>query len=257
MTKAQRYTYEMLVRVRNFGTEQASQFPEASAIVGKFTQVAGLVTAIEMHLKNHTLSMRGVKSSTKEAVVGYLKAIASAGRRVTGDERNRNPFILPRRRNLAVVLATARGFLDEAAQRQEQFVEFGLPPTFISDLTTLVDGLEGAQSTHLDSKTMRANAQAGIRAAVREGVLLVRDLDVLMQIAPQVEEVLTATWKAARRIEGQASSSASPKVGGAEGEEPVAAPEAPPAAASTTTSAVASGNVTTVEAPVLVLEKAS
>ena len=118
------------------------------------------------------------------------------------------------------MVATARAFLGEAAERQEQFIQFGLPPTFISDLTTLVDGLEGAQSIHLDSKTMRANARAGIRSTLGEGVLLVRDLDVLMQLAPQIDAVLTATWKAARRIEGQSSSSSAAKAAAVAGKEP-------------------------------------
>jgi hypothetical protein len=261
MTKTQRYKYETLVRVRNFGAEHQALFPEGSAVVGKFTQVASLVGAIETHLKNRALGTagsRGVKASTREAVRRYLKTIAKVGRRVTGAERNKNPFRLPHRRNLAALIATARAFLEEAARRQDRFVEFGLPPTFISDLAALVSELEGAQSTHLDGKTMRANAQAGITTSVREGAAIVRDLDVLMELAPQVDEVLTATWKAASRVEGQSSSSAPPKTGEPDGEDqqpagsPVTSDAANPSAP-----AVTAGRVTTVEAPVLVLEKAS
>jgi hypothetical protein len=215
MNRNQRYKHEMLVRVRDFGVAHSELFPESSPGGDKFAQVTAAVAAIDEHLKNRALGKagaRGVKPFTRATVFSYLKTLAKAARRITRTERDVNPFLLPRRRTLKVEVATARAFLEEAEKRQAQFVGIGLPPTFISDFRALVNELEQAVDTRLNSKTMRGHAQAGIAAAVRQGLEIVRDLDVIVEIAMRQNEVLAATWRTARRIEGlNPSSSAAVK----------------------------------------------
>ena len=260
MNKEQRYKHEMLVRVREFGAEHRDLFPESTPSGGKFTRVAAMVAAVEEHMKNRALGRAGarrVKVATRAEVIKYLMAIVRAGQRVTGPEGGVNPFRMPQRRSLKGDIATARAFLEEAARREDRFVEFGLPATFISDLTALVNELEGAVNSRLNSKTLRAHAQAGIVSALREGLDLARDLDVVVKIATAADPVLAATWATARRIEGQKSSSseavdkATPTVT-TDASPPTADAPSPPAAPEVTPD-----SVTTVQAPALVLEKAS
>jgi hypothetical protein len=214
VNREQRYKHEMLVRVRDYGAAHAELFPESSAGAEKFARVTAAVAAIEEHLKNRVLGKAGarrVNTTTRAAVFDYMRTLAKAARRITRQRRNETPFLLPRRRTLKVEVATARAFLEEAEQRQAQFVGMGLPATFINDFRSLVNELEQAVDTRLSSKTLRGHARAGIAGALREGLEIVRDLDVVVDVATRQNEVLAATWRVARRIEGQASPSASAK----------------------------------------------
>ena len=114
-----------------------------------------------------------------------------------------NPFRLPPRRTLKVEISTARTFIAEAQKREEKFIELGLPPTFISDLTSLVDELEEAVNVRLTSKTKRGEAQAGIASALAKGFDVILDLDVTVDVVARQDPVLAAAWRSARRIEGQ------------------------------------------------------
>jgi hypothetical protein len=195
----------MLIRVRDFGTAHVEVFPESSPGGEKFAQVAAAIAAVDEHLKNGALGSagaRGVKARTRAAVSSYMKTIAKAARRITRQERDANPFRVPRRRTLKNEVATARAFLEEAQKRHDQFVAIGLPSTFISDFRALVNELSQAVDARLNSKTLRGQAQAGIASAIRAGHDVVRDLDVIVEIAARQDPVLAATWHTARRIEG-------------------------------------------------------
>lgn len=208
MTRQQRFKYEMFVRVRDFGTAHTALFPEFSKGGQAFARVSAAVAEIDEHMKNHVLGRaeaRRVKAATRGAVFGYLKTIAMAARRVTRPEPGVSPFRLPRRRSLSAELATARAFIEEAATRQAEFEQFGLPPTFISDLRAMVHELQQAADVRISSKTVRRRALAGIKTALAQGLDAARDLDVIVAIMTREDPTTFAAWTSARRIEGQGS----------------------------------------------------
>lgn len=210
MTRAQRFRYQMFVRVRDFGAAHTLLFPEQSKIGQAFARVAEEVTAIETHGKDHvvgTAEARRVKAATRAAVFNYMKTLALAARRVTRPDVKENPFRLSRGRNLARELATARAFIEQAHTRQDEFIEFGLPTTFLSDFTALVNNLQQAVDGRLGSRARRSKALAGIRNAIARGTEVIRDLDALLAIALRDDPDTYAAWSAVRRIEGLASSS--------------------------------------------------
>jgi hypothetical protein len=211
MTKGQRYKHEMLVRVSDFGVAHRELFPESTPGGRKFAQVTAAVAAIEEHMKNRVLghaSTRGVNATTRAAVFDYMRTLAHAARRMARKRRNQAPFFLPPRRRLKVEVTTARAFLQEAEKRQAQFIAMGLPETFLSDFRTLVDELDEAVNGRLNGKTMRGQARAGIAGALRQGLDLVRDLDLVVAIVAGEDEVVATTWRVARRIEGQSAPAA-------------------------------------------------
>jgi hypothetical protein len=214
MTKEQRYRYEMFVRVRDFGASRTTMFPPASKAGQAFATVTSAVAAIDDHQKNHVVGQteaRRVKATTRAAVFDTMKTIALAARRVTRPERGESPFRIPRRRSLAREIATARAFIEEAEKRQDEFVSFGLPPTFIADFRTAVDELQQAVAVRLSSKTVRRQALAGIDTELARGFDAIRDLDVLVAIATREDPTTFAAWTAARRIEGQGSTASAAK----------------------------------------------
>ena len=225
MKKVQRFKYEMFVRVRDFGAEHASLFPEGTIGGQAFARVLAAAAKVEDQLKEHVLGQgeaRRIKAATRDAVYDQLKTIAAAARRFTRAETGANPFQLPSRRNLATVLSTARAFMQSAESRKAEFEKFGLPSTFIADFGAQVTQLQQAADVRLSAKTARGRAQAGIEVAIADGLDAVRDLDVVVAIATrQADPVTYAAWTAARRIEGQ---NRAPAV---EEEAPASPPEAP------------------------------
>ena len=208
MTREQRFKYEMLVRVRDYGTAHKDHLPESSSGEERFAQVSTAVAAIDDHLNARIVAAadaRGVKAATRAAVFEYMKAIALAARRVTEPESRASRFRLPRRRSLKVEVSTARVFLAEARARQDAFVSYGLPATFISEFQALVNTLQGAIDTRLSSKTQRGHARQGIVTELARGFRAVRDLDAIVSIGTRHDPIRLAAWQSARRIEGQSA----------------------------------------------------
>jgi hypothetical protein len=267
MTKSQRYKHEMLVRVRDYGVAHRAHFPESSPGGLLFARVAKAVDAVDDHVRSRGLAgamTRRVKATTRAAVRRYMKTLAKAARRISRTERDPSPFQMPRRGLLQVQVGAAQAFLVEAERRQAQFIALGLPPTFIDDYRALVNELTQAFHARLNSKTARATAAAGIVAALRQGLDVVRDLEVVVEIATSQNPVLATAWRVARTIEGQRTSTvARMRVPALPLE--ASSPDQPAAASVVTTDAASppvaaeapSDNTTTAAVPVLLLEKAS
>lgn len=254
MTRQQRFKYEMFVRVRDFGAAHAALFPEASKGARAFARVVAAVGALDEQQEAHLLGLaeaRRIKAATRDAVFDYMKTIAGAARRFTLQDPAESPFVLPKKRRVGTELVTARRFMAAAALRQKEFEDFGLPATFLSDFKALVDQLQQAADVRLSAKTTRRKAQAGIAAALAEGLNAVRDLDVIVAIATREPHPSTfAAWTAARRIEGQSTGPAKPPVSTTEADSVVPPPPTPPAPTS-------SHEATPVVTSMMGLEKAS
>jgi hypothetical protein len=206
MTRTQRYQHESLVRGRDFGIAHVGVFPASSPGGIKFAQLAELVASIDEHMKNRVLGhagTRGVDPTIRAKVFDYMRTLAQAARQMSRQRRSQVPFVLPRRRRLKVEVATSRAFLEAAETRQADFVGMGLPETFLGDFKALVDALDQAVDGRLTGKTMRWQARAGIADALRKGMQLLGDLDVIVAVVAREDEVVRATWRVARRVEGQ------------------------------------------------------
>lgn len=222
MTKAQRYRYEMFGRVDDFGSANVDLFPASSKGGQMFAEVRAAVTAIEAHLKGRDLARaegRRVKATTRAAVTRYMKVMTATARRATFDEPVPTPFRLSGSTANAALLAKARVFIDEAKPREARFVEFGMPSTFISDFTALVDELAEAVNVRNNGRARRQRAQSGIEAAVAKGMQAIRDLDVVVPNTLRLDPVRTGHWMGARRIQGVRSSASA-----SAGTPPAAAP---------------------------------
>jgi hypothetical protein len=205
MTKKQRYRYEMLVRVRDFGVAHAGSFPPGSAGGRAFAEVTTAVATIEDFLTKRDLARvaaGGVKAATRAAVSSYMKDIARTARRITLAEHSANPFRRGGQATTAALLAKARMFIDEARPREATFVELGMSPTFIADFTALVDALASAVTVHNNGRAWRERAQVGIEHALTAGTEAVHNLDVIVINVLRSDPVGLGHWHGARHIEG-------------------------------------------------------
>jgi hypothetical protein len=204
MEREQRLKYEMFVRVRNFGVASRDVFPEESAAGKKFGRLSSEVKAIEEQLVRQgqaRAEARKVKLGTRRAAMDLIKAVASAGRRVTNGDVAPHPFRLPRGRSATVVLATARLFIEEAEQRKEQFAELGLPPTFLADCAKAVADLTQAVTLQQDSRAARHKARGSIEGALDRGMGIIQDLDASVPVSLRTDPGRLAEWFGARRLD--------------------------------------------------------
>lgn len=173
------------------------------------------VAAVEDCLKKRDIARveaRRVKAVTRAAVTAYMKTIRRTARRVTAPEKGMNTFVKPRSGSATALVTAARTYIDEARRREAEFVEFNMPPKFISDFTTLVDRLDSAVVVRNTGRSRRLSAQDGIETALASGAGALTDLDVLVPNALQDDAVAHGYWRGARRIEGMGSSSSSKTV---------------------------------------------
>lgn len=211
MTKEQRARYDTFTRVRGFGADHKELFPESSAGSAWFSEIAATIDAIDLNMKERVVARaeaRKVKAEKRQAVEKNMKTIAGVARRMARSEPDENVFIMPRQRSLQALLSTARAFAEEGIRRQELFVRYGLPATFISEFQALVNTLHVAAVTRQTSKTTRNEAQAAIEAALESGIEVIRNLDYAVEVATRPNPAQFAAWKAARRIQGLRSSNA-------------------------------------------------
>lgn len=215
MTRQQKHRYEMFVRVRDFGAANDALFPSPSTGGQAFERVAAAVAAIDGHLTSRVVARaeaRKVKAGTRAAVVEAMKTIAATGRRAVRREAGIGAFRMPRNWSNKALIDAARALAGEARKREAEFVRLGLPPTFISDFDTLVNVLEQAVVTRLNSAHLRRRDQAGIASALNQGFDDIGELDVVVPNALRDDPVRLAQWQRARRIDGRSSSTTSPVV---------------------------------------------
>jgi hypothetical protein len=212
MKRQQKHRYEMFVRVRDFGAANSALFPSSSTGGRAFARVTAAVAEIEGHLKNRVVARaeaRKIKATTRAAVVASMRTITATGRRAARWEGAKGAFRMPRVRSAKALVHTARALADEARKREAEFVRLGLPATFISDFDALVNTLEQAVNTRMNSVHQRRWAQAGLASAFAQGLEDIRELDVVVPNALRDDTARLAQWQRARHIDGQSSSTRS------------------------------------------------
>jgi hypothetical protein len=109
-----------------------------------------------------------------------------------------------------VVLTTGRLFREEAERRKEEFLELGMPPTFLESFGGVVDALADAVALQQDSRGARRRADGAIEAALERGAAIIADLDVAVPNALGTDEPRLAQWAGARHIERSSSGDRTP-----------------------------------------------
>ena len=110
-------------------------------------------------------------------------------------------FRMPRSQSYANVSAGARSFATHADEMESAFLERGRPATFVADLRALATALDAVRNAREGGRTGWVGATAGIEAATREGIAILRELDAIVTPLIEDDAELLAKWKAAVHIE--------------------------------------------------------
>ena len=202
--------YEMLVRVRDFGSNYGHRFPESTLAAKEFAAVAEAVKELSEHAVEKKSTMRhGVRSRevTRKALVAELDTMNRTAAAMTAEmPEQENKFGLPARPTDEALLTTGRQFVRDAEPHKDQFILHGMPETFLADLQGLVTAFEDALRERDDAKGENAQARKNITLAVDAGLAAVDKLDVIVHNQLKADPGLVANWERERRVDWRSRS---------------------------------------------------
>ena len=223
-------SYEMLVRVRNFGTTCGHLFPASSVAGENFAAVDAAIRELDaQELGHQAASVSGRaerKRQTRQALAARLQAIAQTARVLReGDPALLQQFEVPASATDQTLVATGRKFARDAEALKSQFTAHGMPAMFIAGLNGLVNDLENAVRDRGLGREARRAIRVSTNATLATGIAAVRTLDTIVTNHLGDDGVTRAVWKRERRI-------VYPKRGDAAAE-PTPAPAAPDSSSDT------------------------
>ena len=197
--------YDMLVRVRDFGTQHGHLLPASSLAPQAFAAVGAAIGQLEAHdLAEMTASVSSRatrKEAARKALVEFLVKMRDTARVVAeGQEGLGAAFELPATSSEHVTLTVARQFAREAARLEAPFVAHGMPATFLEDLGQLIARFEGARRERGISRDERTAARARLGASLNEALAAVRKIDVIIANHLPEAAVARVVWKQVRRV---------------------------------------------------------
>jgi len=203
MTTEQTRRYEMLVRVRDFGSAHADLFPEPSLARQTFVSVGEAVRQLNEHTVSKMAAVQGTttKAVARAALHERLVALSQTARVIAVQSPGlEERFLMPNTPSDLVLLTTARVFAHDAEPLEKQFVDHAMPKTFLADLREATGRFEQAIHNCEAGRDERAAARAAIAAVLDSGLSAVRALDAMVANRLRDDPTMMVAWKRARRL---------------------------------------------------------
>lgn len=208
MNDLERRQYEMMLRVSEFGTQHAADFPSASLGAESLAAIREVIENLKEfdanHLSHRTSKRRNttITGSAREALLDDLRLIArcarAMARRVPAID---DKFRLPKRLSDHALAAMARTFAADAEPFAAEFIRYDLPANFLEDLRADIAGFEQA-SRNRTALGMTATAAAdAIDERIEAGVSALRDLDAVVRVKYRDDAATLAAWTRASHVE--------------------------------------------------------
>lgn len=208
MNDNDRRRLEMFERVNKFGVDNAADFPNGTIANTLFKSLVTITAQVHA-------DSGGQQSGFSEAAQQYeIKETAredlrDAMSQITRTARSMeyafdgiwNKFKWDRSMNDENLLAKARAFVIEATPYQADFVAYGMPATFITDLTALADALEASFTSAAGAVAEHVAATAAAAANVSAGMDIVRQLTGIVKNKYVNNPGLLAAWVSASHVE--------------------------------------------------------
>jgi hypothetical protein len=201
-------SYEMVLRVRTFLTEEAARFPAGS--LG--AELSGLVSNAATELGNHVAHQvsgstsarqgtanKGVARDTLQDSLERIRRTARAmSRTMPGLD---SKFRIPRNSTDQGLIGTARAFATDALPSKNDFIRFSMPATFIDDLNDQIEEFETALTMQQSARGTHVTAKAGINESLEDAFNAIRQFDGIMPNIFQDNPARLAAWMSARHVE--------------------------------------------------------
>lgn len=207
MNDRERRVYEMVLRVLAFLTANAADFTRIP-LIGQ--------TATILQAEKETLSELGAEKATKtvdakdktifrgdarDALTDAMEWIARMWRPMAKHHGGAINKFQMNYGSDQLLIDDAGRFINEAAPLEAAFLERGMDPNFIADLTakreTFVDAVADAEASQGD----RIGTNAGFAGPLRRCREAVEDVDPIVKMVYRDNASKLAEWRAASRIE--------------------------------------------------------
>ena len=206
MNDNDRRRYEMLVRVNQFGIDNAADF--TGIATAKFTEVGTKVNEIETESADQAAGLGSaaqeheVKDTARENLREQMSDISRTARSMEYDfDGISDLFRFARNSNDATLLAKGRAFHTESAAYEADFVAYGMPAGFRLALKNACDAFEASFSATASATAEHVAATADISAKVREGMIAVHILSGIVKNVYENDPGQLAAWISASHVE--------------------------------------------------------
>jgi hypothetical protein len=229
--------YNMLVRVREFGTAHPDLFPADSLGAHTLAELGDIVDRLHASVMSESVGQTTARQVTvsktvaRQTLRGTLEAIGRTARGIAVDTPGvAGGFVVPTGKNDHELAVAAASFAKTAAPLAASFIAHGLPASFVADLQAALEAFEQATSGRATAKGEHVAGRAGITAATEAAFMLLPRLDAIVENRLASDPALLAAWRSARHVPGRSVRAGAAPAGEPSPAEP-AAPGAAPVAA--------------------------
>ena len=200
-----RRRYEMLVRVRDFGTTYGQLFPGSTLAPQAFAAVSTAVDNIQAADVAETTASVAARATRKQEAKRALQErvllIARTAQVLPDTESGfKAYFTPPNTRTDQRLLTTARQFAQRAEPVAAQFVAHGMTGTMVNDLNALITRFETALRDRGMSRDQLSEARGRIKQVMANAMQAIAQLDVLVANSLAADAVVRDVWKRSRRV---------------------------------------------------------
>lgn len=206
MNDLERSYYNAFVSVRDFGNQNAADFPAVSLGGQNFASIGEAVD--EMEQSGAAQASGAGRQITMQKGLALaelredLRAVNRTARALAVDDSGVGElFRMPVGNNEQNLLAAARAFLTNATPLKTQFIEFGLPADFLEDLQADIAAYEQAASEKSTTKSAKVSATASMGGSVEKGLNALRRLRAIVPNKYRDNPAKLAAWTSASHVE--------------------------------------------------------
>jgi uncharacterized phage infection (PIP) family protein YhgE len=208
MKDIERRRYETFLRVREFITGRAAQFPPTTLAGELLTRLNAVINEMETHTtaqssgRSATLQSSTSKAAARDELRRDLDAISRTARVMALSTPGlEDKFRAPRSVSDQALLATARAFAADALPLKAEFARRGLPDDFLDDLNSDIEEFEQTNTQKIQKRESQVAATAAIDSALERGINVVRELDAIMRNQFANDPASLASWLSASHTE--------------------------------------------------------
>ena len=202
------HSYEMILRVSDFGVQQAASFPPASLGSELFASVKTAATELGNHIAQQASGRLFEREGTASKAIARdaLRELLERTRRTARSISETQPeveakFRLPRHYSDQELLGVAQAVATDAIPLKSEFIRYAMPADFLDELGELIEDFRSALTTQQTGRASRVSASAAIENTLDEALSAVRRLDSIVRNTFVDDAERLARWLTARHVQ--------------------------------------------------------
>lgn len=206
MNDYDRRRYEMLVRIKQFGIDNAADMNGVATT--KFGIITTLVDEIETESAeqesgfSEAAQQFEVKGTARENLRDRMADTRDTARGMEPDfDGIYNKFRFERGLNDASLLARARAFIIEAGPYGGDFKNYGLSDDIVAELTALADAFEATFATTATATAEHVEATASVADKISQAMVQTRSVSPIVLNIYATDPGKQAAWRSASHVE--------------------------------------------------------